>query len=283
MSELNINTLGLIRQIWNEKEWKFPSRGANDVAFNNLCEMFTKLDKDEQELVINLMRCYSFYSHTDYQDLLVEAFLKIEDNQIDDVDKIVIAPLVKAKDVQNCRSKSGYSLLYAADLVAINENKKLAKLERKVIVNPYISRDKLSGEKLLVILIDDFVGSGDTAVEVVNLVKNNFSAKDKIIVTCLVTIQKGIDRLNSASIPFFFAKSALKGIQDNHFIENKNLAYQLIDKIWKDHLAISEQFKRGYKDSEALLTLMRTPNNTLPMYWCKKARDGSDWPSPFTR
>jgi len=284
MPELNSNTFGLIHRIWNAKKWKFTTPDIQESAFNRLCEMFRKLEKNEQGLLLNLMRFYSYYSYTDYHDLLVKAFLKFEDNQINEVDQIIIAPLVKPEDIDANYAKSGHSLIYVANNIAITAHKKLANLERNSIINPYIvSRKELKGEKILVILIDDFVGSGTSASSVYKQVKERFSTNDKIIVTCLITTEKAIARLKSDSIPFYWSEIALKGIADNQFITNKQQAYELIDNIWRAHLDVSKQYKRGYKKSETLITLIRTPNNTLPMFWCKKARDGSDWPSPFTR
>lgn len=283
MSVLNINTFGTIHQIWNEKEWKFPTPDAKNSAFDNLCKMFQKLNTEEQELLVNLMRCYSYYSLTDYQDLLVKAFLKIEEQQIIDVDQLVIAPLVQSKDINNNSTKSGHNLIYPADTVAIRENKVLDSIKRTVLQNPLIHRNKISGEKILVILLDDFIGSGNSAVRVVKEVKKKLAAKDEIVIISLVAMQKGIDRLDNASIPLYWAKLAPKGIKNNQFIIDKRLAYKLIDGIWENYLDISSKYTRGYEQSEALVTLLRTPNNTLPMYWCEKSRDGSNWPSPFTR
>lgn len=283
MSELNINTFGVIHQIWNEKEWKFPTPDAKNSAFDNLCEMFQKLNAEEQELLVNLMRCYSYYSYTDYQALLIKAFLKIKEQQIINVDRLVIAPLVQSKDIDNNKTKSGHNLTYPADTVAIRENKVLNNIERTVLQNPLINRDKISGDKILVILLDDFIGSGKSAVRVVQQVRNNLTAKDEIVIVSLLVMQKGLDNLANVSIPLYWAELVPKGIENNQFIIDKYLAYKLIDKIWENYLDISKKYKRGYEKSEALVTLLRTPNNTLPMYWCEKSRDGSDWPSPFTR
>jgi hypothetical protein len=51
----------------------------------------------------------------------------------------------------------------------------------------------------------------------------------------------------------------------------------------EEMLAISSKFKFGYKKSEALISLDRTPNNTFPLFWCKKKRDGESWCAPFYR
>ena len=39
----------------------------------------------------------------------------------------------------------------------------------------------------------------------------------------------------------------------------------------------------GYKESEALVTMNKTPNNTLPFYWYEGKKDGNIILAPFAR
>lgn len=39
----------------------------------------------------------------------------------------------------------------------------------------------------------------------------------------------------------------------------------------------------GYKESEGLVTMIKTPNNTLPFYWYEGKRDGKFMMAPFPR
>jgi hypothetical protein len=74
----------------------------------------------------------------------------------------------------------------------------------------------------------------------------------------------------------------LKGISESTAIENKVAALKIVDRIEK-RLRITEKFFRGYGQSEALVKMIRTPNNTFPLYWCDKTKKGDKWPAPFPR
>lgn len=280
---MEIETVGILRDIWQQKNWAFPTMAESESAFDRLCQMTSLLNNEETQLLVNLTRFYTHYSFTDYQHLLIEALSKISTDVLANVDRIVVAPLVSPEDVARNRSKSGHCLPYVAEHVAIPANAALSQLPVTALAAPKFDRPKLVEAKLLVMLVDDFVGSGDTAIKAVKDLQETVSPQDEIVVVSLVTMQSGVDALKQASIPFFWAKLAEMGINDNPHIQDKTKAYQLVDGIWEAHLEIAEKYKRGYKNSEALVTLVRTPNNTLPMYWCKASRNGSEWPSPFPR
>jgi len=55
-----------------------------------------------------------------------------------------------------------------------------------------------------------------------------------------------------------------------------------MDKI-ESRLGNVNDFKHGYKMSESLVTMSRTPDNTFPVFWWDKCTTGSKWPSPFPR
>lgn len=53
-------------------------------------------------------------------------------------------------------------------------------------------------------------------------------------------------------------------------------------------LATDKRFEQdysfGYKESEALVTMTRTPNNTFPLYWFEAKLDKNNkWQAPFPR
>ena len=42
-------------------------------------------------------------------------------------------------------------------------------------------------------------------------------------------------------------------------------------------------FSLGYNDSEALVTLLRTPDNTFPIFWKEYKKNGKKFEGPFSR
>lgn len=47
-------------------------------------------------------------------------------------------------------------------------------------------------------------------------------------------------------------------------------------------MEVNEEFQFGYDHSEALVKMIRTPNNTFPVYWLQK-RGGAVPVVPFPR
>lgn len=48
-------------------------------------------------------------------------------------------------------------------------------------------------------------------------------------------------------------------------------------------LKVKNKMYLGYKESEGLVTMIKTPNNTLPFYWDEGKRDGKFMMAPFPR
>ena len=55
-----------------------------------------------------------------------------------------------------------------------------------------------------------------------------------------------------------------------------------MDDIEK-RLKVNENYRRGFKESEALVCMLRCPNNTFPVFWSTKKVSGESWPAPFPR
>lgn len=279
---MNIEKISTLTKIWEGKNWQFPTPEAKDSAFNRLCNLLSKLDDDEQDLFINLTKSYSLYSLTEYSSLQIKSLNHIDPEIWLDIEKVIFMPLVNPKDSLKNKVKSGHALGYSfLNYAQYSNMPKTLKIE--AYANPTIVREEIQANKILVIMVDDFIGSGLSAEKAVLPVKKMLWEQDKLIVLSLVTMQQGIDYINKLGIPMFYAEMVNPGIKNNPYIADKAFAYKQIDEIWKRHLEISEGYKRGYEECEALVTLIRTPNNTLPMYWVEKSRDGSEWPAPFSR
>ena len=48
----------------------------------------------------------------------------------------------------------------------------------------------------------------------------------------------------------------------------------------EEAIQVSDDYKFGYKGSEALVKMIRTPNNTFPIYWLRNKKNKF---APFPR
>ena len=70
-----------------------------------------------------------------------------------------------------------------------------------------------------------------------------------------------------------------KGISDKYSDTELSKKIKLMEHIEKN-LDIPDDYLFGYKKSEALVTMIRTPNNTFPVFWYNKKNEDN---APFPR
>ena len=78
-----------------------------------------------------------------------------------------------------------------------------------------------------------------------------------------------------------------KGITEKYnepeLSENIKIMSSIEDLLLQDS-KFENKYQFGYKSSEALVSLTRTPNNTFPLYWFEaKLNEGKIWKAPFPR
>jgi hypothetical protein len=200
-----------------------------------------------------------------------------------DSTRIILLPLIAPHDERANRIKSGHLVLYLAQHVAVPRHPLLSALP----IENFSSLDGLESRrnrtKTLLIFLDDFIGSGDTAESGLRYYEENYKVPDdRIVIVCLVTMRHAMDRLTGGGYSVYCAQRTDKGITENPNLLDKPHALALIDSI-EAELSIGSIYRRGYKASESLVSMIRTPDNTFPMFWCLKKLDGSAWPAPFAR
>lgn len=136
-------------------------------------------------------------------------------------------------------------------------------------------------ENEMVILLDDYIGSGETAISALNWLTEQFSVTaNKIIIISIAAQSLGIKQIvekSEAKVFTYFVRN--RGISDTYEndICEKNINTML--KIERK-LKIEKEFQLGYNKSEALISLIRTPNNTFPVFW--KSSKKNEY-APFLR
>ena len=115
------------------------------------------------------------------------------------------------------------------------------------------------------ILIDDFIGSGETALECLEYL--NF-VNVKTYIVALVAQEEGINNISSEGISVFTAVSRKKAITDVYPEEEAKEKIKKMIKISKQ-LQAPKGMQLGYASTESLVAMIKTPNNTFPVYWCE--------------
>lgn len=282
---LRIDTISKLVHIFNSNHWPFPN--VDDALFTNFCELLSVLRSDEQELILILTEDFLRITYFEYLAITEKVLQKVDYELYDKSDRIFVLPLTSPRDRKKGVIKSSHNLLYLIKHECINKNEYFHKIKRKVEV--LSSLDALNDpphcdrNNALLIFFDDFIGSGQTACEAMWDYWMSFRREnDSAIIVSLVVQDRGVNLLKRHFIDVYSEYVRMRGISDSAKIENKKMALKIMDRI-ESRLRVSKQFRRGYDMSESLVSMIRTPNNTFPVYWVNKAKNGTPWPAPFRR
>ncbi|WP_262273410.1 phosphoribosyltransferase-like protein [Microvirga yunnanensis] len=249
-------------------------------AFDNICRIAERLDQKEFDLLAHLLSNYTRVEHDAYVPALLRALNKARPDE-DSNHVYRVAPILKPKDKE--KNKSGVHVVYQFKHLIWRFSQKFSKYK----LYDYVSIDKLkkavpSSQTYTTIFVDDFIGSGGTVNECIDdYLASARPTCEKIMFISIGVMQAGIDAINSRGYEVFYDQVFPKGIADSASID-KELAYSLMDGI-EGRIEIGPDYKYGYEKSEGLVSMIRTPNNTFPVFWASKCVDGTEWPAPFPR
>jgi hypothetical protein len=252
-------------------------------VFASFSELLNNLTEDEQELMLDLIERYLWIDNSKYIPLLRDVLT--EKGCSDDLGafkNVYFFPVIKPKD-QN-KTKSGNLLIYQIQTIKRMLIEPLKSRNIQVLENfADLSEDifQLTEDDVLV-LIDDFLGTGKTIDSTIQKVLENKTIKaSKIRVVGFTALKIAIDFLNDNNIRSYMLNVLLKGITD-HYAEDRLVKLALMKKIEKMSIA-SKNYKMGFEGSEALVTMARTPNNTFSIFWASHVKDDKEYSAAFPR
>lgn len=271
--ELSINNFIRIQNIFLKKNWPIQSTFDEEV-FENFCKMLANLDDDQIDLMISLTEKFLWIQESEY----IKYFSLIFDNFINTYNfslgkKIYICPLLPEEDFG--KSKSSVFLLYLVKSHITAMQKKYPDFAITYADSPDTSNfDMIEKDNFTICLIDDFIGTGETAEKALNYFINKGIRKEMITVISLVGMKAGILYLTNKGYKTYANIVCDKGISST---ENE-AAIQIMEEIEKK-IHVKDIFKFGYGSSESLVRMSRTPNNTFPVYWLQN-KDNEFAPFP---
>ena len=282
--DISIETISEITDLFNRKQWEKEDEVKPDSGnlFDRFCMMLERLNRDERDLLIKLTNNFIRIKFLDYFELLKDIFINIDISRYDKCDNIFLLPIVSKDDHERYLAKSADALLYPIDIFIFNGD--LSKYSTKVKrLSDVRGLDfHCNRNSSLVVFVDDFIGTGNTAISALELYEPYKRSNDDVIIVSIAIQNDGYRRIINAGYDVHYKYIINKGITDSGDIENKENAIEVMLNIEKN-LNIRSTFSLGYRKSQALISMARTPNNTFPVYWCKKAVDRGLWPAPFAR
>jgi len=274
-SDLPIEIFGRIQKIFKDKNW--PIEDSFEISvFDDFCNMLSTLTPEEQNLLLNLTENFLWVQDREYATYFIKSFdLFINNFQFGNRKNICICPLLPEADFG--KSKSSNSLLYIIKSYLDSIRRRYPDFNITYKDSPQNVNIEAIKTTCVLCLIDDFIGTGETAFSAIEYFLNQGVSSTQIAIVSLVSMQEGISELQKNSCFPFVSTICNKGISSGGRDTKKE---QEIMSSLETKINVNDDFKFGYKSSEALVKMMRTPNNTFPIYWLKCPKNAY---APFPR
>lgn len=274
--ELKPETILKLHEIFIKKDWEIEDDNLNQVSlFNRFSSLLSELTSEEQELVLELTNNFTRIKPAEYEhhiQIAINNFLLDQVVEMDEINRVYIAPLIAPVDFGKVKSSGVVQYLCRSVINYIPEfgSKKIIYIDASVN-GLNIEKEHINKQGRILLLVDDFVGTGETACSAVDyLINDKEIEKEKLIVLSIASLNQGVDCLAEQGIHNYSSLTFDKGITDNCLnAEEVAKKIKIMESIERK-IKVKERESLGYNKSEALITLIRTPNNTFPVFWKEK-------------
>lgn len=266
LPRLSVRRLEQLRLLFAKKEWPV-NEDIELSVFERFYKTLAMLDDSEQNFLIDLSYKFDHIPLSDYLRYMKEPLKQL---RIDEGNKTLIFVTCTPKEDIGC-VKSSSTVLYQLKGTTIKQH---------VDLNPQVVIDNITkiplyihNDNTVIVLVDDFVGTGDTAnaaIDYVHELVPNMVDNSQIVLFSIVALRQGIERLNKLGVKTYYAIERSKAISEELDAEKRDVAISLMQGIEKRLKKLKADYRFGYKGSEALVCLERCPNNTFPIYWLTK-------------
>lgn len=270
--------------VFKEQNWDIEENisGENSV-FDMFCKRLEELESDaDRELMLELTRKYLVVDLEEYGKYMVNVFRKFIDRNKDKLDKMEVIHMFPVQDKDYpAKTKSGNVMCY---LFQGNLMRRFDEFRNKRIriIETFDGLEKYKEDIECLLLVDDFVGTGDTILGCINLIEGKGIKKEKIKALTLVMQEQGRNAVEEYGVETYSAVLRNRAITDNYSIEEAEKKISQMKNISK-RIKVKKELYLGYKESEGLVSMIKTPNNTFPFYWYEGKRDGKLCVAPFAR
>jgi hypothetical protein len=268
-----------LTKIFKEKEWFV--KDTDDIVFNNFCDLLEVLEPSERSLLIELTGLYYWITGDEYIHLLLDVFKDIPAEFYESAKKLYLFPVIKPTD--EGRPKSGTGLTY--DIKA--EFPRISKL-RHISASTLEKFEQFktkpgTKETELLCLVDDFIGTGDTLDQCLEAISQYMEINyDRMFIVAISCQQETHEHLIAKGVKIYSRYLIPKGISDFNEQATADKKKALMRKM-EESVPGAKSFSLGFQESEAIITLKRTPDNTFPIFWKKARREGRWYDAPFYR
>lgn len=239
-------------------------------CFNRFRRTLSGLTSVEQKLILSLTTRFLHFSIPSYLELMLPLLKAIRRDYPKDY--IYFVRCIKEEDVG--KIKSCEAVLYQIRGTTILQKIKIGGYTtvddlRTIDVN------KIKERKAIIVLVDDYVGTGETARGAIDYLVKQIPqlaqcAKDRLCLLTLAAYKGGVEVVESLGHKVYTSVVQDKGISDYYEGDELLKNTQMMQGIERKLAGLSSRFRFGYGQVEGLICMERCPNNTFPIYWFKE-------------
>jgi len=272
-ASMHLEELLRIGDLFRSRGWPIEDEEASAFPslFTRFCQMCDRLTPEQRDLMIEMTSDYQWLRRVDEEHRFFQAWKLMAAALTSDVTSIVVIPL-NFWDQGN----SAFAMYYLA--------KGLSASLRGLAGNRPITFSSGAGVRkpnAITVAVDDYVGSGTTAKDALQRLKKKNPTLVAMQVVTIAAQEAAINVLSSLGVPVFTDVRLRRGISDSSRLSVVK-ALKIMDSI-ESMLHIEAEFRRGYEQTEGIVSLQRTPNNTFPVYWTNRKVGKIPWNPPFYR
>lgn len=249
-----------------DKISKNKKLSKNNIS--NILELAEILSDDEKEMMLTLLEDFIIIKQPKYEFHIKEALQQIDSEYIKKFNKIYVLPLISPEDRGKSKSSTYVSYMFQDNELFDDtplENKKIIVCDTLESLPNKINVQTES----TILLVDDYIGTGETALGCLSEFEKFKINLNKIHILSIAIMSEGLEKINEKNIKVYTSIVQDKGISK---IENKDIKekYNSLMQNIETKYNIDNVYNFGYGRSEALIKLVRTPNNTFPLFWNPK-------------
>lgn len=265
MPSLSLTNYSLLEALFEQKGWEMdPDRDIS--LFSKFINTLNLLDDKQQQFLIDLTKDFLWIMGSEYTNNLILALEKLYESVGEK--KIFFIKCMPLEDYG--LEKSSGHVLYCLDDYSIQQHVNLGDYQKLNCMDGANEDMLLRGEAVLV-MVDDFIGTGDTAAKTIADIHKTYprlTDNKAIKLLAIVTQESGYSRITDMGVEVFYSQIVGKGIEDQNInFNDKYKKITLMEGIERKIKDLEEKYKFGYKKSEALVSMIKCPNNTFPIYW----------------
>ncbi len=256
---------------WGVKNFLYHPKQLN--LFDAVSEFIANIDTKDRDIAFSLLEKYEIiHEYTKFAQKLCGAL-----NARVDLSKTYYVTPVALPD--EGRIKSGHNLCY--EIKAFFP--KSASLNIHFLDSPFSNKIE-TDDSSVVVFIDDFVGTGQQFIEMFEAFKCK-RGEPKICILLVIRIQEeAFDTLSSMGIQVIADQVRPKAISSGRAVGSLSKEQALFHYLEiEKKVQVPWGGSLGFGQAEAIVTMKRTPDDTLPIFWVDEADGGKPWPAPFPR